>query len=83
MSDVLEDNEVIAQGSLFEADRQVIHRIKAKNRPEYPKAPEKLSVINLPEFLLNIINKKKEAQYFLLHDSGFQSFNYKKFIIKI
>ena len=46
------DPECIAHYPSQDADRQVINRIKNKGKPDYPKMPESLSDITLPEFLM-------------------------------
>lgn len=53
----LKDPEIIANQPTYSADRQAINRAKNKMRPDYPKDPEKLSDINLPEFLKHALSR--------------------------
>ncbi|CAF0998609.1 unnamed protein product [Brachionus calyciflorus] len=66
----LNSKEEIANSPSYEADRQVINRIKRKNKPEYPPQPEKLSDISLPEWLIFSLKTPAGSEVFLLHDSG-------------
>ena len=59
--------EEIANSGTYEANRQVINRSKKKSKPEYPKAPECLAEIDLPEWL-TLTNQNKDL--FIIFDSG-------------
>ncbi|CAF0874896.1 unnamed protein product [Brachionus calyciflorus] len=49
---------VVTALPLFEADRQFIKRVQKQNKTEYPKDPELLSDIEIPDWLREIIQKK-------------------------
>ncbi|CAF0898466.1 unnamed protein product [Brachionus calyciflorus] len=62
----LDDEEAIALSGSYESLRQVIHRAKNKNKPDYPKESEDLKSLSFPEFLTQINN----SETFLFFDSG-------------
>jgi len=76
IDDTVEPETVVSMPS-YSADRQAIHRAKAKARPVYPPKPSKLCDIELPEFLKHAISRRRaedgtemDGETFLLHDSG-------------
>ena len=46
-----DDETATANYPSYEADRQVINRVKSKLKPNYPPTPETLADITLPDFL--------------------------------
>ncbi|CAF1109935.1 unnamed protein product [Brachionus calyciflorus] len=60
------DNTVRVQIPSYSADRQVIQRVQKANKPNYPKEPDSLASIDIPDFLKISISN----ELFLYFDSG-------------